>query len=179
MAVKLVWLFVLVVACAPANAVVTPTEDPRVAVLQAQNDILRGERDALALRVEQLNRDLQAATHDQTFYLWSGHDTPMTVGFLSQPIPDTFTYHLKFTATSPVRVRIMNLNQYVALMSGRPSFAAVTVPATMSADVTFHDSEGCGGYITVLDAAPGTVILMPEESITRHPADHPTGDCAP
>ena len=74
---------------------------------------------------------------------------------------------------------IMTLPQFVQYMN-TGSTGALTYPATTSLDVTFHDAEGCAGYVLVLDT-PGIVqdvTVYPNLTITRSPARQGTGACA-
>lgn len=159
-------LAIAIVACAPAAAVQpSPTEDPRVAALQAQVDALTA---AARATPDILQRGA-------TFVLWN---TPVTMqtGLMTLGVPDTFSMQVRFTATNQVQTRFLTFAQFARYMNTGSLDGAAFSAGTIQ-DITFHDAEGCGDYVMVLLAPIGTVVT-PNLSITRNPADHPTGACA-
>lgn len=196
------WAAVLVLLLAAGTLV---SEDQRVAALQGERDGLarqvqarteqvagvQGESAELAqllkARTAQLDEALKVgdalvkrldiATNTPTLTMWNIPYTFRRGQYDVLGLPDTFTARIQFTATQPVRARIMDLQQFARLIY-TGSTDALTYPASTSLDVTFHDAEGCAVYVLVLDAANGTVIT-PNLTITRvaHP-DRPTGFCA-
>ena len=87
------WLVVGTLALAacssvPARTADVPTPDPKVAVLQAKVKELTAERDT---------------ARQATFMMWN-IDTKIAGGtVVNLVLPDTFTTHIAFTATTPVR----------------------------------------------------------------------------
>ena len=80
------WLVVGTLALAACSSV--PAPDPRVAVLQAEVEDLTAERDT---------------ARQATFMMWN-IDTKIAGGtVVNLVLPDTFTTHIAFTATTPVR----------------------------------------------------------------------------
>lgn len=167
------WLLVVLLAgaCTTARSVEptptpTPTEDPRVAALQA--------------RVSDLTQQVQTLTPlargALTFSMWGYPQTIPRGKVLRLGLPDTFTIHLQFTATAPVRARIMSFDQFVQWMNTGKS-DAITYPIGTSLDVVFHDAEGCAGYLLVLDSTQD-VTITPNMTITRNPNPAGTGVCA-
>ena len=139
---------------------------------------LQTERDALAQQVQTLTTQLDTARKTPTLVMF---DLPFKIsaGQMTQlGLPDTFTVRIAFTASTPVRARIMSLEQYVRYVNTGTT-DALTYPAATSLDVIFHDAEGCAGYVLVLDAAKDAVIT-PNVTITRVlPGRGYTGVCAP
>lgn len=97
--------------------------------------------------------------------------------FTKLGLPDTFTTRIQFTATTPVRARIMSIDEFAAyLYTG--SAKSLDLPETTALDYTFHDAEGCANYVLVLEAEADSVIT-PNLTITRTGPDHGlTGVCA-
>lgn len=107
--------------------------------------------------------------------------------YLSGGLPDTFTYHLKFTSDAPVTVTYMTSRQFATAIqcveagrgnshnclsqSGRGWHDVTTL------DVDIHDAEGCADYLVIFTAARATTI-HPDVSVTYNPAASPTGACA-
>lgn len=107
--------------------------------------------------------------------------------YLSGGMPDTFTYHLKFTSDAPVTVTYMTSaqfataiqcvksgggNSHVCLGNSGRGWKDVT---TLNVDV--HEAEGCADYLVIFTAARAATI-HPDVSITYNPAQGPTGACA-
>ena len=155
------WLLAVafLASCAPAAAAPVQTEDPRVAVLSAQ--------------VQHLT---DGAKHP-TLMMYNAPFTMPAHWVTDLGLPDTFTIHLAFTASAPVRVKIVSLAQYADGRNGRTVTPAMSWPATTSLDVDVHDTEGCAGYVLLWESDSETVVT-PNITITYAPADHFTGVCA-
>jgi hypothetical protein len=107
--------------------------------------------------------------------------------YLSGGMPDTFTYHLKFTADAPVSVRYMTSKQFVNAIHcvevGRGSSNSCLSlagtgwnnVATLAVDI--HEAEGCADYLVIFTAARATTV-HPDVSVTYNPAPAPTAACA-
>lgn len=136
---------------------------------------------ALQTQVGDLTQQVQTLTAQRdalpTFVMWNTRTTLVHGRELLLGLPDTFTVRIQFTATAPVRVRIMDLTQYARYINAG-SVNALTYPATKNLDETFHDAEGCASYVAVLDAEQDADIA-PNVTITRiGPGHGPTGACA-
>ena len=171
--VRIVLVAFLAVSCTPARAVdPSPTENPRIAVLEAQVFDLTAERDHAYV----VARDARDSARHEPFSMWSVprmlyHNMSRVGG-----LPDTFTSRIAFTATTPVKVEIMGLEQYVLYKTGR-QYTATSYPAATKFDLIFHDAEGCASYVIVL-TAKSDALVIPDFTVTYAPAKHPTGECA-
>jgi hypothetical protein len=108
--------------------------------------------------------------------------------WLEGGIPDTFTYHLKATATGPMSVSILTFDQYVAAVQciqdgrGQANYCMHHSGTVQSwIDVTsvsfdFHLAEGCAGYLAVWTAG-SSITVQPDVSVTYNPAPTFTGIC--
>ena len=102
-------------------------------------------------------------------------------------MPDTFTYHLKFTADAPVSVRYMTSKQFVNAIHcvevGRGnsnsclSLAGMGWNNVTTLEVDIHEAEGCADYLVIFTAARATTV-HPDVSVTYNPAPAPTAACA-
>ena len=109
--------------------------------------------------------------------------------YLAGGVPDTFTYHLQATATGPMSVSILTLEQWAAAIrcveNGvgtshycmHHSGAVVSFQNTTSVNYDFHLSEGCADYLAVFTSA-STVTVTPNVSVTYNPATKATGACS-
>ena len=116
--------------------------------------------------------------------------------YLAAGVPDTFTYHLKATATGPMNVSILTFEQFVAGVecieagSGPTNWcmhhaqkAVANWHSTVmswlnvtSVSYDFHAAEGCANYLVVFTAA-NPITVAPDVSVTYNPASSFTGDC--
>lgn len=168
-------------ACTPiAAGQPTPTEDPRVAALSAQvADLTQRVQTLTAQRDVALATQLGAARDANTqvdvwYPMWNIPSTVHRGQHYVLGLPDTFTVRIKFTAPTPVRARVMSLQQLIRYVN--TGTADIPASPVMSMDETFHDAEGCALYVLVLDADQETTVV-PDVSITRKPGP-PTGVCA-
>lgn len=109
--------------------------------------------------------------------------------YLAGGIPDTFTYHLQATATGPMSVSILTLEQWAKAIQCidngggsthycmHHSGAVVGFQNTTSVNYDFHLSEGCADYLAVFTSA-STVTVTPNVSVTYNPATSATGACS-
>lgn len=107
--------------------------------------------------------------------------------YLSGGLPDTFTYHLKFTADAPITVTYMTSRQFVTAIrcveTGRGSTHSCLGQAgqgwhdvtTLAVDI--HEAEGCADYLVLFTATRATTV-HPNVSVTYNPAPAATGACA-
>ena len=137
------------------------------------------------------NADLKAAQTElqhPTLGIWNVHETISGPdAYLTGGIPDTFTYHLKFTSDAPVTVTYMTnrdfVNGILCVQSGRgTSHTCMSKFGQGWYDVTnlnqdIHIGEGCADYLAVFTAARAATI-QPDVSVTYNPAPAPTGACA-
>ena len=106
-----------------------------------------------------------------------------TGSFRAAGVPDTFDYHVSFTATVPVSVYIFTLDQYVQFYNCPGSVSCVSgtyysfSARTSLTNGEFTLAEGCGGYISVYQSTQNGVIY-PDVSVTYNPARSPTGTCS-
>ena len=135
--------------------------------------------------------DLKAAQTEAqhpTLSIWNVRETISgPSAYLTGGIPDTFTYHLKFTSDAPVTVTYMTNRDFVdaiqCVQSGRgTSHTCMSKFGQGWYDVTtlnqdIHVGEGCADYLAVFTAARAATI-QPNVSVTYNPAPAPTGACA-
>ena len=168
--------------------------------LQTSNESLTGRSLILSDQLQKVQANLTATLDELAktkaqlehpeLATWSAPVTikdNMTV--FESPIPDAFTFHLRLTATGPINVSILTLNQYVAARNCVANGVGVTnwCMHHQSSEVSFldktsinydfHKAEGCGDYVAVLTAA-GAVTVTPNVTVTYNPASGPTGACA-
>lgn len=133
---------------------------------------------------------LSAELAHPTLGIWN---VPQTITgpdyYLAAGVPDTFTYHLKLTASGPISVSILSVKQFTAavicVQNGQGqtfycmnhSGAAAGWLNTTSINADFHLAEGCAAYIAVITAA-SRVVVTPDVSVTYNPASSATGACA-
>ena len=108
--------------------------------------------------------------------------------YLAAGVPDTFTYHLKLTASGPVSVSILSVKQFGAAVTcvengvGRTNYcmnhsgSAAGWLGVTSVNSDFHLAEGCAAYIAVITAS-SRVTITPDVSVTYNPAPSATGAC--
>jgi hypothetical protein len=113
---------------------------------------------------------------DSTYYLAGG-------------VPDTFTYHLQATATGPMSVSILTLEQWASAIqcvqygNGSTNYcmhhsgAVHSWLGVPSVTYDFHEAEGCADYLAVFTAA-SDVTVTPNISVTYNPSSTATGACA-
>jgi len=109
--------------------------------------------------------------------------------YLAGGIPDTFTYHLQATATGPMSVSIITLQEWAKAVECFDYTQSTThycmhhqgaVWSSLSAtsvNYDFHLAEGCADYIAVFTAAT-PITVTPNVSVTYNPATSATGDCS-
>ena len=109
--------------------------------------------------------------------------------YLAAGVPDTFTYHLRLTASGTMNVSILSFDQFSAAVKCiengvgntdwcmHHSGAANSWLGVRSVNTDFHLAEGCAAYMAVI-TAPGKVTITPDVSVTYNPASHATGTCA-
>jgi len=109
--------------------------------------------------------------------------------YLAAGVPDTFTYHLRLTASGTMNVSILSFDQFSAAVKCiengvgntdwcmHHSGAANSWLGVRSVNTDFHLAEGCAAYLAVI-TAPGKVTITPDVSVTYNPASHATGTCA-
>lgn len=108
--------------------------------------------------------------------------------YLAAGVPDTFTYHLRLTASGTMNVSILSFDQFSAAVKCiengvgntdwcmHHSGAANSWLGVRSVNTDFHLAEGCAAYMSVI-TAPGKVTITPDVSVTYNPASHATGTC--
>lgn len=133
---------------------------------------------------------LTAELAHPTLGIWN---VPQTISgpdyYLAAGVPDTFTYHLKLTASGPISVSILSIKQFgvavTCVQNGQGntywcmnhSGAAAGWLSTTSVNADFHMAEGCAAYIAVITAA-SRVTVTPDVSVTYNPASSATGACS-
>ena len=138
-----------------------------------------------------VDQELQATKSDlrhPTLGIWN---VSATIGgpsaYLVGGMPDTFTYHLKFTSDAPVTVTYMTSHDFAAAIrcvelgngnshaclgrSGKGWYDVTTL------NVDIHEAEGCADYMVVFTAARAATV-HPDVSVTYNPASAATGACA-
>jgi cell division protein FtsB len=142
---------------------------------------LQGQVNALTAQNKQLSSKLQ----NPTLSIWNTCGSPCSVGPTKVRVggvPDTFQFHVIYTADVPVALYFFTFHQWTQYDSCGLQLSCVTgsytaYKAATSRNVTFEDSAGCAGYLYVL-AATQNGTIRPDVSATYKPADHPTGVCA-
>jgi hypothetical protein len=163
---------------AAAEAVQLADASRKYAQLQAQKTAVDGE--------------LQATKSDlrhPTLGIWNVSETISgPTAYLTGGMPDTFTYHLKFTSDTPVTVTYMTSHDFAAAIRcvevgsgtshtcfGRSGKGWYDVTTTLSVDI--HEAEGCADYLVIFTAARAATV-HPDVSVTYNPAPAATGACA-
>jgi type II secretory pathway pseudopilin PulG len=132
-------------------------------------------------------RDLRSKAANPTLSIWNSCGGPCTVGpseVRVGGVPDTFVFHVRYSATVPVSLYFFTFHQWSQYDADGCGFQLSCVQgkydsyaASTSRDITFDKSTGCAGYVFVLASSrPGTI--SPDVEATYQPADHPTGVCA-
>jgi hypothetical protein len=150
----------------------------------------------------QLDSAKQEALHP-TLGTWN---VPGSIGpnsWREGSVPDTFTFHLRFTANGDVDVAFLTLGEYVRFYNECPGTwygvdrsvnrDAVCVywnvapyadrvrwfPANTDASFDFHYAEGCASWVLLLIPyrAGVTVTINPKVTVTYNPAPAPTPGC--
>jgi hypothetical protein len=162
---------------AAAEAVQLSDGSRRYAQLQAEKT-----------RVDALLQASQSDLRHPTLGIWNVNAAIAgPSAYLSGGMPDTFTYHLKFTSDAPVTVTYMTTRQFVTAIecveagrgdshtclskSGHGWYDVTTL------DVDIHEAEGCADYLVIFTASRATTV-HPNVSVTYNPAASPTGACA-
>lgn len=108
--------------------------------------------------------------------------------YLAVTVPDTFTFHLKLTATGPMNVSILSTQDFSAALNCfnngggtvdycmHHSGAARGFLHVTSVNTDFTLAEGCAGYLAII-TAPNPVTITPDVSVTYNPASTATGAC--
>lgn len=178
----------------------------------AGSELRSGAQQLTIERLDQQQKDLQqqlktaqAEAKNPTVGIWNdcGGSCAIAPGsYRVGTIPDTFTYHLKFTSDVSVDAYFLTVEEYAKFSNcpgyirpgaGQNRIAACAgawalngqVPGdrfTAGTDVNFdfHLAEGCASYLVVMfpSAADRTADLHPNVSISYQPATAPTGECA-
>ncbi|TMC52275.1 MAG: hypothetical protein E6J20_12650 [Chloroflexi bacterium] len=109
--------------------------------------------------------------------------------YLAGGVPDTFTYHLQATATGPMSVSIITLQEWAKAVECFDYTQSTThycmhhqgavwsSLGVTSVNYDFHLAEGCADYIAVFTAAT-PITVTPNVSVTYSPATSATGDCS-
>jgi hypothetical protein len=134
--------------------------------------------------------NLTAELAHPTLGIWN---VPQTISgstyYLAAGIPDTFTYHLKLTASGPMSVSILTISQFgdaVTCVQNRRgttnycmnhSGSAIGWLNVTSVNYDFHLAEGCAAYLLVITSG-SSVTVTPDVGVTYNPATAPTGSCA-
>jgi hypothetical protein len=130
----------------------------------------------------------QTELHHPTLGIWNVSEAITgPSAYLSGGMPDTFTYHLKFTADAPISVTYMTSHQFATAIDcvevGRGDSHTCLSQAgkgwydVTALDVDIHEAEGCADYLVIFTAARATTV-HPNVSVTYNPAAAPTGACA-
>ena len=133
---------------------------------------------------------LSAELQHPTLGIWN---VPQTISgpdyYLAAGVPDTFTYHLKLTASGPISVSILSVKQFGSAVTCVQNGVGLTFYCmnhsgstagwlgVTSVNFDFHLAEGCAAYIAVITAA-SRVTVTPDVSVTYNPASSATGACA-
>lgn len=139
---------------------------------------------------DQTIRDLKSQALHPNLGIWN---LPQPIAdqdhLLLGNVPDTFTYHLHATASGPMSVSILTVEEYAVALDCVHNGLGVTndcmhrTPTVISwlnvrsVDYDFHLGEGCADYIVVFTAA-SSVTVTPNVSVTYNPAPTTTGACA-
>lgn len=135
--------------------------------------------------LQRQNQDLKTTLAAPKLSIWNSCGGPCTVGpdrVRVGGVPDTFEFHVSYTATVPVALYFMTFHQWTQYDSCGFQLSCVvgsydSYPANTSRDITFTKATGCAGYVFVLSATTNGTIT-PNVEATYRPADHPTGVCS-
>jgi hypothetical protein len=174
----------------------------RISALSSQ---VNSTNSQLADTQTQLEAARQEALHP-TLGTWN---VPGTIGpnaWREGTVPDTFTFHLRFTANSEVFFAFLTLGEY-ALFTQCPTYVDAidrtfnrlaagcidywvmnnhpytdrvgTFAANVNASFDFHYAEGCASWVLVLMPlkAGVTLTITPHLAVTYNPASAPTPGC--
>lgn len=155
--------------------------------------------------LEQQLKTAQAEAKNPTVGIWNdcgGSCAIAPASYRVGTIPDTFTYHLKFTSDVSVDAYFLTVEEYARFSNCpgyiRPSAGQNRIAACAGAwalngqvpgdrfisgnavNFDFHLAEGCASYLVVMfpSAAGQTADLHPDVSVSYQPASAPTGECA-
>ena len=154
--------------------------------LQAQLSVTEGKLTASQAQVTNLSTELQ----HPTLGVWN---VPQTLHngneYLASNVPNTFTYHLKLTSSTPMSVSILSVHQFTQAVLcvynriGNTNYcmhnsgAVIGWLGVTSVNYDFRDAEGCAAYVAVITSA-GAATITPNVSVTYNPASSTTGACA-
>jgi hypothetical protein len=174
----------------------------RISGLSSQ---LTSTNSALATTQAQLDTARQEALHP-TLGTWNIRSSIAPNSWRAGSVPDTFTFHLRFTADADVYFAFLTLAEYVRfnqcpsnvyaldssvnrLSAGcvnywifsntPPKDRAGVYTAGANASFDFHQAEGCASWVLVLmpQKAGVTVTITPQVAVTYNPASKPTPPC--
>jgi hypothetical protein len=147
----------------------------------------------------------QEALHP-TLGIWNASGSIGPTAWREGSVPDTFTFHLRFTANAEVFFAFLTLGEY-ALFTKCPSTATAADPSfnrlaagcidywvmnnhpymdrvgtfgtNVNASFDFHYAEGCASWVLVLMPlkAGVTLTINPHVAVTYNPAPAPTPGC--
>lgn len=171
-----------------------------IRTLTTENEQLRGHGQILQDQLNTTEQNLTAtlaelartkdALEHPTVTIWNvPEQIKGSNWYLAGGVPDTFTYHLHATASGPISVSILTLEQFAKATScvengvGNTNYCMHHSGVVRSwlgvrgVDYDFHDGEGCADYVVVFTSAT-TVTVQPNVSVTYNPASKATGACA-
>jgi type II secretory pathway pseudopilin PulG len=197
---NLVWLAVVVVVVGAIVAVGVfwanaqrweqQASANQVAATQAQHQLAAETKRVAALQgqVSQLqsqNKTLQGQAANPTLSIWNSCSGPCDLGpdkVRVGGVPDTFVLHVTFTATVPISLYFLTLQQWEQY--DRCGFDVGCVQGTYygyspssSETINFDGARGCADYVYVL-AATQEGTMQPNVTATYNPASQATGVCA-
>ena len=150
------------------------TQTKRAAALQAQVSQLKRQ-----------NQTLQGQAANPTLSIWNSCSGPCDLGpdkVRVGGVPDTFVLHVTFTATVPVTLYFLTLQQWEQY--DRCGFDVGCVQGSYygyspssSETINFDGARGCADYVYVL-AAGQEGTMQPNVTATYNPASQATGICA-
>ncbi len=154
----------------------------RLEQLQGENSRRRAENDSLAAQLQSAESELA----HPTLAMWTSCGGPCIMsgahGWRAAGVPDTFDLLTSFTATVPVAVYFLTLDQYVQFASCGGSLRCVSgdwtsySARTTLSDAMFTLAEGCSAYMVVFQSSVRGTIT-PNVRLKYNPAAQLTGVC--
>lgn len=153
------------------------------------NDQLKSTQTNLTATLGELAKTKAQLEHPQLVTWNSPVKIKDNTVYLASGVPDTFTFHLQATATGPMSISILTIEEFAAGVQCVRNGVAVTNwcmhhsgvvyswLGVTSVNFDFHAAEGCADYVAVFTAA-SAVTVTPNVSVTYNPANAPTGACA-
>lgn len=95
----------------------------------------------------------------------------VAVGFMM----DTFDNHIVITSNKTISLQVLSIPEYEAYIRGE-NYTITTNYLSKNIDFWFNESEGCSGYIYLVQTNQSTRVF-PDVSAKYNPSSNATGIC--